>query len=63
MYPHTVAVASALVVATAMSGVAADLVSAPGPKARPPVYLVGGGVRSINPTSEMLANDDFYLGG
>ncbi|TMA38547.1 MAG: hypothetical protein E6J79_06435 [Deltaproteobacteria bacterium] len=57
------AVASALVVATAMSGVAADLVSAPGPKARPPVYLVGGGVRSINPTSEMLANDDFYLGG
>ena len=27
------------------------------------VYLVGGGVADINPTPEMLANNDFYLGG
>jgi hypothetical protein len=27
------------------------------------VYLVGGGVADINPTPEMLANHDFYLGG
>src|SRR5436305_11526441 len=27
------------------------------------VYLVGGGVAEINPTPEMLANHDFYLGG
>jgi hypothetical protein len=27
------------------------------------VYLVGGGVESINPTPAMLANHDFYLGG
>jgi hypothetical protein len=27
------------------------------------IYLVGGGVQSINPTPAMLANKDFYLGG
>jgi len=27
------------------------------------VYLVGGGVADINPTPDMLANHDFYLGG
>ncbi|MBV9097402.1 MAG: hypothetical protein JO079_05030, partial [Frankiaceae bacterium] len=27
------------------------------------VYLVGGGVADINPTPDMLANNDFYLGG
>jgi len=27
------------------------------------VYLVGGGVESINPTKAMLANHDFFLGG
>jgi hypothetical protein len=30
---------------------------------KPAVYLVGGGEESINPTGEMLANSDFYLGG
>ena len=30
---------------------------------KPAVYLVGGGVESINPTPEMLAHNDFYLGG
>src|SRR3954447_15665168 len=29
----------------------------------PAIYLVGGGVESINPTADMLANKDFYLGG
>jgi hypothetical protein len=27
------------------------------------IYLVGGDVESINPTTEMLANKDFFLGG
>ncbi len=27
------------------------------------IYLVGGGVADINPTPDMLANHDFYLGG
>jgi hypothetical protein len=31
--------------------------------AKPAIYLVGGGVESINPTPDMLANQDFYLGG
>jgi len=30
---------------------------------KPAVYLVGGGVESINPTAAMLKNNDFYLGG
>jgi hypothetical protein len=30
---------------------------------KPAIYLVGGGVESINPTPDMLANNDFYLGG
>ena len=34
-----------------------------GPPSKPAVYLVGGGVASINPTPDMLANNDFYLGG
>ena len=34
-----------------------------GDGAKPALYLVGGGVESINPTPDMLANDDFYLGG
>jgi hypothetical protein len=29
----------------------------------PAIYLVGGDVESINPTPEMLANNDFFLGG
>jgi hypothetical protein len=32
-------------------------------QAKPAVYLVGGARRSINPTTAMLANQDFYLGG
>src|SRR3954454_23566404 len=35
--------------------------AAHGPSAA--VYLVGGGVESINPSPDMLANKDFYLGG
>jgi hypothetical protein len=31
--------------------------------AKPAIYLVGGDVESINPTADMLANEDFYLGG
>lgn len=34
-----------------------------GKPVRGAVYLVGGGVADINPTPDMLANDDFYLGG
>jgi hypothetical protein len=30
---------------------------------KPAIYLVGGGVESINPTADMLAGGDFYLGG
>jgi len=34
-----------------------------GKPVRGAVYLVGGGVADINPTPEMLAGKDFYLGG
>jgi hypothetical protein len=34
-----------------------------GAASKPAVYLVGGGVQSINPTAGMLKNNDFYLGG
>src|SRR3954447_5425035 len=30
---------------------------------KPAIYLVGGAAESINPSPEMLANNDFYLGG
>jgi hypothetical protein len=30
---------------------------------RPAIYLVGGAAESINPSAQMLANNDFYLGG
>jgi hypothetical protein len=35
----------------------------PGDSATPATYLVGGDVESINPSPEMLANNDFFLGG
>jgi hypothetical protein len=34
-----------------------------GDAAQPATYLVGGDVESINPTPQMLAGDDFFLGG
>jgi hypothetical protein len=34
-----------------------------GPPVHGAIYLVGGGVEDINPTPDMLANHDFYLGG
>jgi hypothetical protein len=43
--------------------VPAGYAAAHGPHPKPAIYLVGGGIESINPTSDMLANDDFYLGG
>lgn len=30
---------------------------------KPAIYLVGGGVESINPSAQMLAGRDFFLGG
>jgi hypothetical protein len=33
------------------------------PALSPSIYLVGGGVASINPTADMLASKSFYLGG
>ena len=41
--------------------VAYDALAAPPPK--PAVYLVGGSWEQINPSAEMLGNQDFYLGG
>ncbi len=37
--------------------------AAPGNPHKPAIYLVGGTAESIDPTAEMLANDDFYMGG
>lgn len=53
----------ALAAVAAVSAAPAGENHAHHPKGKPAVYLVGSGVRSINPASEMLANDDFYLGG
>src|SRR3954454_2254663 len=52
-----VAVISAAVVPGAVA------VTAQTAPAQPAVYLVGGGVESINPTPAMLAGKSFYLGG
>ena len=51
--------------AVAAVGVAVPTAYATGhPKGpKPAIYLVGGAVESINPTADMLANQDFYLGG
>ena len=57
---------SALVAAAALTvgvGATAGYAAAHPKPAKPAIYLVGGGVESINPTPAMLANDDFYLGG
>ena len=54
-----IAAAATVVAGGATAGWAA---SHPKP-AKPAIYLVGGGVESINPTQAMLANQDFYLGG
>jgi hypothetical protein len=56
---------TALVAAAVVAGgvIVPAALAQPGNGHRPAIYLVGGGVESINPTSEMLENDDFYLGG
>ncbi|HET6816107.1 MAG TPA: hypothetical protein VFH66_02640 [Mycobacteriales bacterium] len=56
-----VAVLSAAAVAAAAALPAAFAVTAD--SATPATYLVGGDVESINPTQDMLANNDFFLGG
>ncbi|MDQ1683957.1 MAG: hypothetical protein QOC82_694 [Frankiaceae bacterium] len=53
-------------VAAALAAAVVPVALASGHDAHPvhgAVYLVGGGVADINPTSDMLANHDFYLGG
>ena len=52
-----------LAVAALAGGVVPVALADHGPADRPAIYLVGGGVESINPSPDMLANDDFYLGG
>jgi hypothetical protein len=56
---------TALVAATvAVGGILVPAALAqPGKGHKPAIYLVGGGVRDINPTDEMLAGRDFFLGG
>jgi hypothetical protein len=51
------------VTALAAAVVPVALADTAGHPVRGAVYLVGGGVADINPTPEMLANHDFYLGG
>jgi hypothetical protein len=53
----------AAAVATIGVGVPAGYAAVHPKQPHPAIYLVGGGVESINPTADMLANDDFYLGG
>ena len=50
-------------IATVGVGVPAGYAAVHTKPAKPAIYLVGGGVESINPTADMLANQDFYLGG
>jgi hypothetical protein len=55
-----------LLTVAAVAAAVVPIAMADGGSARPvrgAVYLVGGGVASINPTPEMWANNDFYLGG
>jgi hypothetical protein len=53
----------AAAVATIGVGVPAGYAAVHPKPAKPAIYLVGGAVESINPTADMLANKDFYLGG
>jgi hypothetical protein len=53
-----------LSVAAVTAGVIPSAIAESGGGAdKPAIYLVGGGVESINPTDAMLANHDFFLGG
>ena len=56
-----VAILSAAALAAAAALPAAFAVTGNG--TAPAIYLVGGDVESINPTPEMLAGNDFFLGG
>lgn len=60
MHRRTALVAAAVVAGGVLVPVA---LAQPGNGHKPAIYLVGGGVRDINPTDAMLAADDFYLGG
>jgi hypothetical protein len=56
---------TALIAAAVVAGgvVVPAALAQPGHGHKPAIYLVGGGVRDINPTADMLAGEDFYLGG